>query len=256
MTFFPSRQVALELWGFSLHWYGILYLIAFVAAYVLIKKLQSLRNLDLDSEEVSSLLSAAILGVIIGGRLGFVMFYEPEYFLSQPLEIFMVWKGGMSSHGGFLGVSIALGYTLWKRRVPFLPFLDVITVPIALGLALGRVGNFINLELYGTVTSVAWATAIPGVEGLRHPTFFYAIAKNLFIGAVCLWHLRAQAERPGTVFALFLMLYGALRFAVEYFRDQPYGGVDLFVILLTRGQLLSIPIVLIGFGLMIWVYRK
>ena len=190
MEIFPSRQVALELLGFSVHWYGLLYLLAFLLTYFLIMRLQHLRSLELDKEVVSSLLSWAVGGVIVGGRIGYVLFYEYAYFSENTLEVLAVWNGGMSSHGGFIGVAIALGIALKKKGIPVLPFLDVITVPIALGLACGRFGNFINWELYGTVTDVPWAMAIPGVEGLRHPTFFYALAKDLLISAFVILSFR------------------------------------------------------------------
>jgi phosphatidylglycerol:prolipoprotein diacylglycerol transferase len=256
ISLFPTRQVAIQVFEFSIYWYGLLYLLAFLLVYVLISKLQHYRSLSLDKDVVSSLLSWAIGGVIVGGRMGYVLFYEYAYFSENTLEIFAVWNGGMSSHGGFIGVAIALGIALKKRGVPLLPFLDVITVPIALGLACGRLGNFINWELYGSVSTLPWAMAIPGVEGLRHPTFFYALAKNLLIAAVCYRHLRLSYPRPGETFAMFLLLYGVLRFAVEYFRDQPYGWIDLGILSLTTGQLLTIPLILIGLISFLMVGRR
>ena len=249
MTIFPSRQVALELLGFEIHWYGLLYLAAFLLAYVLLKKFQKFRSLTLSNDEISSVLSWVIIGVIVGGRLGFVLFYEPVYFLQNPFEAFAVWNGGMSSHGGFIGVGLALLYILRKKQIPLLAFLDVATVPIAIGLTLGRLGNFINWELYGTVTDVPWAMQIPGVEGLRHPTFFYAMVKDLWIAAVCLVVLRSQKTTPGFVISLFLIMYGVLRFIVELYREQTFALTDLGLITLTRGQLLSVPIILGGVGL-------
>lgn len=255
MQFFPSRAVAVELFGFAVHWYGLLYLAAFLLAYHLLGTLQSKRSLSLSQEIRSSILSWAVLGVILGGRMGYVLFYEPQYFVQHPLEILFVWNGGMSSHGGFLGVTLALTHALKKHNVPFLPFLDICTVPIALGLACGRLGNFLNWELYGTVTAVPWAIAIPSVEGLRHPTFFYAIAQQLCTALICYLLLR-RPIRPGVVFSVFLLLYGSLRFIVELFREQTYALTDLGFITLTRGQLLSIPILLIGFFLFAWLCTR
>ncbi len=246
IAFFPSRAVAIELFGFSVHWYGIMYLLAFLLAYILLQRLQRYRHLALSSDDIGSVLSGGILGVIVGGRLGYVFFYEPVYFLQNPLEILAVWHGGMSSHGGFLGVGVVLLFLLRKKNIPLLAFLDVIAVPAALGLALGRFGNFINFELYGTVTSVPWAIAIPGVEGLRHPTFFYAAGKDIFIACVCLLHLIRAQRVPGETFAVFLMLYGVLRFVVEFYREQSYALTDIGFISLTRGQLLTIPLIATG----------
>ena len=245
LRFFPTRQVAIEIFGFSVHWYGLLYLLAFLLAYNLVLRLQRYRSLQLTKDDVSALLSWAIIGVIVGGRMGYVLFYEFAYFSKNLTEVFAVWNGGMSSHGGFIGVALALGFAIHKRSIPLLPFLDVITVPIALGLACGRIGNFVNWELYGTVTDVPWAMAIPGVEGLRHPTFFYAFAKNLFIAAVCYRFLRKTPVKPGQTFSVFLLMYGMLRFIVEYYRAQTYALTDLGFMELTRGQLLSLPIIAI-----------
>ncbi len=256
MQFFPSRQVALELFGFSVHWYGIMYMLAFLLSYELLLRLQRYRSLGLSREDIASILSFGIVGVIVGGRLGYVLLYEPLYFLSHPLEILSVWRGGMASHGGFLGVGIALLLTLRKRGVPLLPFLDIVVVPAALGLALGRIGNFINWELYGTVTTVPWAMAIPGVEGLRHPTFFYAFIKDFFIAFVCFLHLRSGRGVPGTTFALFLTFYGVLRFIVEFYRDQQHAFVDIGFMSLSRGQLLTIPFIVVGITLFVLLPRR
>lgn len=256
MDWFPSRQVAVEIAGFAIHWYGLLYLAAFLLAYILLQKLQSNRSLKLSKDDISSVLSYAIVGVIAGGRLGYVLFYEPQYFTSHPLEVFAVWNGGMSSHGGFLGVTVALLWILRKRDIPLLPFLDIITVPIAIGLMLGRFGNFINWELYGTVTTAAWGIAIPGVEGLRHPTFFYSMAKDLCIALFCYAHLVRGTRPYGMTFALFLLLYGLLRFVVEYYREQPYAFTDFGVFALTRGQLLTLPIIAAGFILVMILHSR
>lgn len=256
IQFFPTRQVAIEIVGFSIHWYGLLYLFAFLLAYHLIVRLQHYRSLSLSKDDISSLLSFTIGGVIIGGRLGYVVFYELFYFIKHPLEIVMVWHGGMSSHGGFIGVTIALLLFLRKRRIAVLSLLDVIVVPIALGLACGRIGNFINWELYGVVTTVPWAMQIPGVEGLRHPTFFYSFIKDICIALVCYIHLRKSSVRSGETFALFLMLYGILRFSVEYFREQPYGWIDFGILSISRGQLFTIPIFCIGSALFWYIRRR
>jgi phosphatidylglycerol:prolipoprotein diacylglycerol transferase len=250
----PSREVILSIFGFSVHWYGIMYLTAFLFVYWSLKKLQRFRSLTLSDDDRSAVLTWAVVGVIIGGRLGYVLFYGPTYFVSHPLEVFAVWQGGMSSHGGFIGVALALWYVLKKRRINPLAFLDVIAAHVAVGLAFGRLGNFINLELYGTVTDVSWAIAIPGVEGLRHPTQLYAIAKDLFIAAVCFWHLRFIAKHGSTI-AVFLIFYGVLRFVVEYYRDQPYGFIDIGIAELSRGQLLTIPVVILGL-LLLWKTQR
>ena len=257
ISFFPSRTVALEILGFSVRWYGILYLAGFAVGWWMLPRLQRLRHVSLSRDDWDSILTAAIVGVIVGGRLGFVFFYEPAYYLRHPVEVLAVWKGGMASHGGFIGVVLALLFVLRNHRHKILAIADIVVVPVAIGLALGRVGNLINQELYGTVTTLPWGIAIPDVEGLRHPTAIYAIFKNLLIAAVCFLHLRfARTARDGETAAIFLMLYGLLRCVVEAFRDQPYGWIDLGIVSLTRGQLLSVPILLAGAILLVWVRVK
>lgn len=240
--FFPTREVALSIGGFGIHWYGLLYFAAFIVAWFLLPRLQKFRDLSLSAEQWSSILSWAVIGVIVGGRLGYVLFYQPGYFLTHPLDIFAVWNGGMSSHGGFIGVSLALLWALRERKNELLKIGDVVVIPIAIGLALGRFGNFINQELYGTVTTLPWGIEIPGIEGLRHPTQIYAIIKDLFIAAVCFVHLRRRPFRAGETLAIFLMLYGVLRFIVEIFREQ--SGMIFGV--LSEGQVLTVPVFVVG----------
>ncbi len=201
----------------------------------------------------------AVIGVIVGGRLGYVLFYEPTYFISQPLQIFALWQGGMSFHGGFLGVLIVL--ILWSRKhhVPFMALADIVVVPVAIGLALGRVGNFINQELYGTATTLPWGMYFPGAatiaeSSLRHPTQLYAVGKDLLIAGICFWYLRLtkkNVRRHGCTAAAFLILYGVGRFLLEYLREQQYPLTDIAGIALTRGQLLTLPLLLLGFGMCI-----
>jgi phosphatidylglycerol---prolipoprotein diacylglyceryl transferase len=253
--FLPSRAIALQIGGFAIHWYGLLYLAAFLLAFALLPRLQKFRGLAVNRDDWASILSAAVLGVIVGGRLGYVLFYAPQLFTQDPLEILKVWHGGMASHGGFIGVTVALLWILHRKRLPLLAIADVVVVPIALGLALGRVGNFINQELYGTVTSLPWAISIPGVEGLRHPTQIYAVVKDLSIAGICFWHL-THTTRSGRTFALFLILYGALRFLVEFLRVQEYPLVSIGAFALSRGQLLTIPVFLAGLLLLWWLRRS
>lgn len=259
ITFFPSRAVALELWGFAIHWYGIMYLCAFLIAGALLPRLQRYRDMTLTRDEWLNVLTSLILGVILGGRLGYVLFYAPVYFVAHPWEIFAVWNGGMSFHGGLLGVALAVVLVCRRKHLSLLRVADVIVVPAAIGLALGRVGNFINLELYGTVTDLPWAIAIPGVEGLRHPTQLYAVGKDVCIAAFCLWHLRRTHGSPsaeGRTFAFLLMLYGIGRFLIEFLRVQEYPLTVVLGMAFTRGQLLTIPVFVAGVGLWIWTKKR
>jgi phosphatidylglycerol---prolipoprotein diacylglyceryl transferase len=249
MTLFallPSRTVAFVLLGFPVHWYGLLYFTAFLIGWFLIGRLQKYRSLHLSSEELSSILTATVIGVIVGGRLGYVLFYNPMYYLQQPLEIFAVWKGGMASHGGFIGVAVALLYVLRQRSMDeVLRIADIVAIPVAIGLGLGRIGNFINQELYGTVTTLPWGMAFPGADGLRHPIQLYDFTLQMIIAGLCFLHLR-RSKTSGRTLALFLLLYGVARFLLEFIREQ--NGVYFWG--LTEGQILTIPLLLIA--LVLW----
>ncbi len=256
IAFAPSRTVAVELFGFSIHWYGVLYLMAFLLALSLLPNLQRHRQVALTRDEWASAVAYAVLGVLIGGRLGYVLFYEPFYFAQHPREILFVWNGGMASHGGFLGTAVALLLFCYRNQVNVRRFADVLTVPAFLGLGLGRIGNFINEELYGTVTNLPWAMVFSGAEGLRHPIQLYDTGISFALAFVCYLHLRKKNTRPGKTFALFLMLYGVARFCLEFIREQQYPVLDVGAFDLTRGQLLTIPLFLFGALLWVWFSQK
>lgn len=239
-------NVAVNLFGFPVYWYGILYLASFILAAFLLPRLQRLRSLRLSKGEWSDILTWTVVGVLLGGRVGYVLFYRFSDFLGNPFMLFDVRSGGMASHGGFLGVTLALLWVMRKRAWDQkLSIADVAVVPVAIGLAFGRFGNFLNQELYGTVTTLPWGMRFDGVSGLRHPTQFYAMGKDFVIAAVCCVYLRFTSERfvPGRAVALFLVLYGVLRFTVEIFRDQT--GVAMYGPL-SEGQLLTIPVFVAG----------
>ncbi len=252
MEFFPSRQIFLEIGPLAIHWYGIMYLLAFLIAWWLLPVLAAKKGYPLSKEDIGTILFAGILGTIIGGRLGYVTFYAPEYYGDRPWRILALWEGGMSSHGGMIGVAVAMVIVLQKLKMKITVWQlgDLLVVPIAIGLALGRLGNFINLELYGPVTTLPWGIAIPGVEGLRHPTPLYALAKDLLIAGVCFLSL-FRSRREGVTLGVFFVLYGILRFLIEFVREETASGLDLGLLYLTRGQLLTIPVVIIGF-IILW----
>lgn len=260
MAFFPSRSVALSIGPIAIHWYGIMYLLGFLLGMWLLPRLMRCRGLSLSAEQRDKLVFNVFLGVLLGGRLGYVLFYGGSEYFAQPLKILAVWEGGMSSHGGFIGVTIALLIFAWKERVKLLPLADVLVVPVALGLALGRIGNLINGELYGTITLLPWGMHFPGVEGLRHPTQIYAALKDVLIAFACFLHLRrttGSQRAHGMTAALFLILYALLRFLVEYVRDQSF--VSTYVtsgVRLSEGQLLTIPIFIVGVMLLLFVWSR
>ena len=254
IQFFPSREIAVQILSLSIHWYGLLYLISFWRAYLILPRLGRKRKLNLTHDDWASLLTWAVVGVIVGGRLGYAVLYEPVYFLANPLKLFAVWEGGMSSHGGFAGVIILLSYILWERQISLKRVADVVVIPAAIGLALGRLGNFINQELYGTVTTLPWGMEFPLADGIRHPLQIYGIIKDLLIAGACFWYLNRKPICIGRTAALFMILYGSLRFLLEFIRDQQYSLFDLGIITLTRGQMYTLPILVLG--LFLWVQCK
>ena len=257
MSFFPSRTIALAVGPFSVHWYGLCYAAAFLCGMWLLPRLLPLRSLTLTEREREKLFFSVFLGVILGGRIGYVLLYGFSYYVQHPEEIIAVWHGGMSSHGGFIGVAIALILFSRRHRLSLLLLVDVLTVPLAIGLFFGRLGNFINGELYGTVTDLPWALSFPGIEGLRHPTQIYAMLKDACIAFVCfvlLARTRGKAQR-GVPTALFLCLYAVLRFIVEYFRDQPFGFFHVFGVSFSRGQLFTIPVFFLGIAVLLYSRR-
>lgn len=217
-----------------IRWYGVLWVAAFGLVGWLLPALQKYRGLKLSREDWWYVLAAGMFGAVMGGRLGYVVLYEPGYFVTHPAEIIAIWNGGMASHGGFIGVGLGLLWATRKLKVDIWKLLDVTVVPAALGLALGRVGNLINQELFNPPV-LAWL----------------AVGKDVLIAGVCWWMLR-RGKPEGQVFALFLLLYGILRFLVEFVRMQEFPGA----LGLTRGQLFTLPIILAGGLLFIWRQRR
>jgi len=198
----------------------------------------------------------AVLGVVLGGRLGYVLFYKLGYYLTHPAEILAVWQGGMSFHGGFLGVLLALWWVARKYRLRWLVLTDFVAPLIPLGLAAGRLGNFINGELWGRVTDVPWGTVFPyaGAEP-RHPSQLYQFALEGLALFLLLWLFSARPRPVGAVSGLFLVGYGVFRFVAEFFRE-PDDFLGLLALGLSMGQWLSLPMILAGIAMLAWAYRS
>lgn len=237
----------------AVRWYGMMYLLGFVAAYLLIRVLARRRGLPLTKEGVSDLLFYGVLGVIVGGRLGYVLFYNLSFYLENPLQVFAVWEGGMSFHGGLLGVVVATLLFCLRRKLPLLLTGDVLVTAATVGLGLGRIGNFINAELYGRVTDVPWGMVFPGGgPEPRHPSQLYEAALEGPVLLLILWWLHRRGARPGIPFFTFFLLYGSFRFIVEFFR-QPDAHLGFLWGGATMGQLLSLPMILFGLLGLLWV---
>ena len=241
--------VAISLGPLVVRWYGLMYLAGFMLFVVLgRRRAQRLPQLGFTPLQIDDLLFYGVFGVILGGRLGQVLFYEPGYFIEHPAEIFAIWKGGMSFHGGFLGVLIAMLLYGRKTGKSFFDVTDFIAPLVPLGLAAGRIGNFINGELWGRTADPAlpWAMVFPHVDALpRHPSQLYQAGLEGLCLFVILWGYAAKVRPRGAVSGVFLIGYGAFRFIAEYFRE-PDAGIFGFSYTISMGQWLSLPMVLFG----------
>ncbi|MDU8942995.1 prolipoprotein diacylglyceryl transferase [Ovoidimarina sediminis] len=278
----PFPEIGPELFAFSIagfefaiRWYALAYIAGILIGWQIVKSLSSRPALwrnetsPMSREAVEDLLTFIVLGVILGGRIGFVLFYQPAYYLANPVEILFIWQGGMAFHGGLLGVALALVLFARKHGAPLMSAADALAVATPPGLFLGRSANFINGELWGRPTDLPWgvifpglrAQDCPGIEGLcaRHPSQLYeAVLEGLILGALLLWlaYRKGALKWPGQLTGVFLAGYGTARFIVEFFRQadaqfitpgNPFGHVvRLGEAGVTMGQLLSLPMLALG----------
>jgi len=254
---------------FSLRWYAMAYLVGLVAGWRMMVWLMRRPALwpgekaPMTPEQPEDLLSWMIVGVILGGRIGYVLFYEPARFLAEPLQILYVWQGGMSFHGGFAGVIMATVLFTRRHRIPLLQAGDAVALAAPLGLFLGRLANFINGELWGRASDVRWAMVFPGAgPEPRHPSQLYEAGLEGLLLGTAMWWLAVRGgwlKRPGAVIGLFFLGYGLARSLVENFRqwDAQLGYViEIGQGGLTMGQMLSLPMVLIGLGFLWHAWRR
>jgi phosphatidylglycerol:prolipoprotein diacylglycerol transferase len=203
-------------------------------------------------EQFDDLIFLGVLGTILGGRLGYVLFYKPAYYFAHPLEIFAIWQGGMAFHGGFLGVLAAVALFAWRRRIDWWRLMDFIAPCVPTGLAAGRLGNFINGELWGRPTDLPWGMVFRGAGDLpRHPSQLYQFALEGVLLFALLWWYASNPRARGAVSALFLMGYGAFRFIAEFARE-PDDFLGLLALNLSMGQWLSLPMIAAGVALYAW----
>ncbi len=246
--------IAVSLGPLAIRWYGLMYLVGFVL-FIVLGRQRATRfpGLGFTAQSLDDLLFYGVLGVVIGGRLGQVVFYDPGYYLQHPLEIVEVWKGGMSFHGGFLGVLVAMALYGRKTGRTFFEVTDFIAPLVPLGLAAGRIGNFINGELWGRVADPAlpWAMIFPQVDNLpRHPSQLYQFAGEGLALFLMLWWYSATPRPRTAVSGAFLIGYGAFRFLAEYFRE-PDPGIFGWSYTISMGQWLSLPMIVIGLILLL-----
>ncbi|MYB88518.1 MAG: prolipoprotein diacylglyceryl transferase [Proteobacteria bacterium] len=258
MLNFPDIDpVIFSLGPLKLHWYGLMYAIGFLAFWGLAHTLAKKEHTVVQPDDVDDLFFYGMLGVVIGGRLGSVLFYNFSYFLGDPLYLFRIWEGGMSFHGGLLGVIVVLWVFHRKKGCSFLHLCDFVAPAVPVGLGAGRIGNFINGELWGRATDVPWGMVFPGADALaRHPSQLYQAFLEGLVLFVVLW-LFVQKPRPvGSVAGLFMLLYGVFRFMVEFVREPDMNLGFIAFDWMTMGQLLTVPMILVGLALMYQAYRK
>lgn len=248
--------IAIHIGSFGIHWYGLMYLLGFLAFLALGKWQISHRKWHgWTIPMLDDALFFGALGVILGGRLGYVLFYQLDYFMQHPAEIFAVWQGGMSFHGGFLGVLAAMWLFGRKYHLKWLAIMDFIAPLVPIGLGAGRMGNFINAELWGRVTNADFGMIFPNVDNaLRHPSQLYEFALEGIVLFMMLWIYSARPRATGTISVLFLIGYGSFRFLVEYTRE-PDAYLGLLSMGLSMGQWLSLPMVIAGL-VMFAFYQK
>ena len=260
MLYHDINPVLLEIGPLQVRYYGLLWAAGFAMAYFLIYYLAKRKELPLTKDDVSDFLIYEIIGVVLGARLIYILFYNPQFYIQNPLEIFALWHGGLSFHGGLMGATIS-GYLFCKKKkIEFYDLADIAVIPVALALALGRLGNLANAELYGRLTNLPWCidysknrfVEVP--SGCRHPSQIYASVKNLAIFAV-LWLVKDKKMPKGFMFWSFITLYGLFRTIVELFRapDEQIGFIFNYF---TMGQLLSFPLFLIGLHMIFRLRKK
>ena len=245
---------AIRIGSFAIHWYGLMYLMAF-AQFLLLGRLRiraaRYQALGWTYRDLEDLLLAGVLGVVLGGRLGYTLFYMPGYYLTHPLDILKVWEGGMSFHGGLLGVLLALYWFAKKRNTTFFVVSDLVAPLVPFGLMFGRLGNFINGELWGRPSDLPWAMVFPMVDNIpRHPSQIYQLLGEGVLLGVVLWIYSSKQHRVGQISGLFLLGYGFCRFLAEYARE-PDAFLGLLGLGLSMGQWLCVPMILFGIYLML-----
>jgi len=242
----------------AIHWYGLMYGLAFIIGYFVVKALARRREMGLTDSDVMDFVTYIVLGVVLGGRLGYILFYGLSSYLQNPAEILAVWKGGMSFHGGAIGAILAGWLFCRKQKISFWQMADITVVTVPIGLGLGRLGNFINAELWGRQTDLPWGMVFPTTDPLmlpRHPSQLYELGLEGIVLFTMVFFFARRNPPTGSVFGLFLAGYGVFRFFVEFFRN-PDAHLGTVLGPFSMGQVLSFPMVLVGIALIVWAYRR
>ena len=257
---FPNiNPIAIDIGIIKIRWYAISYICGILLSWFLILKIIKIKNVEISNKNISDLVSNCMIGIIVGGRLGYVIFYNPEYYFNNLLEIFKIWNGGMSFHGGFIGVVIPIIYSSKSYKISLMIFSDLISIVSPIGIFFGRIANFINGELYGKVTNHKFGMIFPKGGGFhRHPSQLYEAFFAGFVLFVILWLLTNITnffDKKGLLTGWFIFLYGCFRFFVEFFRE-PDIHIGYLYLNFSMGQLLSLPMIIIGLYFIIIFYKK
>ena len=249
--------VAIHLGPLGIHWYGLMYMVGFLSLLWLGKwRIRRHPEAGWTETDLDDILFYGALGVILGGRLGYALFYQPLYFFHHPAEILALWAGGMSFHGGFLGVLLAMALFARKKGCRWLALMDFVAPLVPIGLGAGRLGNFINGELWGRATDLPWGMVFPRVDGVpRHPSQLYEFGLEGIVLFGLLWGYSSRPRPVGAVSALFLIGYGASRFMVEFARE-PDSFLGSLALGMSMGQWLSLPMLLVGMWMLRWSLQK
>lgn len=249
------NPIMIDLGLIRVSWYGMMYVLGFTASYLLVRYQMKRKDFGVSRVEVENLYFYLIIGLMVGARLGYVLFYDLKMYLTDPLQIFAFWKGGMSFHGGLIGVLVVGVLFSWKNRKSFWKIADLVIVTAPIGLGLGRIGNFINGELYGRVTQVPWGMIFPGGGSLpRHPSQLYESGLEGGVLFLILWLLKDKKLPTGGLLALFVSLYGLFRFFVEFYRE-PDAHIGFIIGPFTLGQVFSFIMIAGGVGLL-WALKR
>ena len=247
LTYPLIDPVAVSLGPLKVHWYGLMYLIGIAGAWYLLSKRVSKAHSPIKPEALEDLIFYAAMGVILGGRVGYILFYNFSRFMDDPIMLFRVWEGGMSFHGGLIGVVVAMWISAKKNQCTLFALTDFIAPVVPVGLFAGRIGNFINAELWGRTTDVYWSFVFPGAGPLpRHPSQLYEAALEGLVLFLILWFYSSKPRPYRAVSGMFAMFYGIFRFIVEFYRVPDAHLGYLAMDWLTMGQILSLPMIILG----------
>ncbi|MDD2366278.1 MAG: prolipoprotein diacylglyceryl transferase [Desulfuromonadaceae bacterium] len=256
MQFPHIDPVFLSIGPLQFRWYGLMYVLSFIFTYFIIRSESLRKELPLTKDDVADLVFYGAMGVVLGGRLGYILFYNLTFYINNPLKLFAVWEGGMSFHGGFLGVVVAFLIYAKRKNISFFTIIDIAALCAPVGLGFGRIGNFINGELYGRATDLPWGIIFPGSDGLpRHPSQLYEAFLEGLTLFIAVRFMSRKTDLTGVAAWTFCAGYGLFRFTVEFFR-QPDAQIGFLFGGISMGQILSLPMFMAGISMVVFLINR